>query len=339
MRFPLIVLVIAAHSLTISNNIPSKECGWQAYYYITELLSHNLCKIAVCWFFVFSGYFFFYNLKEKSISREWVLGKWKKRGYSLLVPYILWNVIAISAILIKSHITSKLGLGEDEQMAWIRSWRVFDWLLYSTPDFPLWYMRDLMIMTLLAPISYYILRNKAAGLILIIAVYLLPVYPEIPGDRAICFFTLGAYLGIHKINLLQICHKFKLTSYIIAPILLILTTISTNTPYHNWLLRAFYPFGMVAAMNLIDRLIDNQRMKDTLFKMSSYVFFIYAAHEIYILQWTKGCLLRVFGNSLLGYSISYMLIPFLVTLICIFIYTLISKLAPRTLAVCCGKRI
>lgn len=338
MRFPLIVMVLFAHSLTI----PRPEVldgGWGCYYYLTELISHGLCKLPVCWFFVFSGYFFFFSLKEGEFSMGWTWGKWKKRFRSLLLPYVIWNLLAVAVIILKSWLFSCVGLGEDPQMEWVREWNVLGWLWGSQPNFPLWYMRDLVIMSLLVPVLYFLLKNAKIGALIVAIIYLLPVYPDIPGDRAICFFTIGAYLGLHKWNLLEISRKFRTISYVLAPVLLVLATVGIDWNCHWWLLRAFYPFGMMALMNIMDKLIDNERVCDGLVKLSATVFFIYAAHEIFILGWTKGLCLRVFGDGVAAMFVSYLLVPIIVAAVCIALYHLFNKLTPKTLAFVCGGRV
>ena len=65
MRFPLIVLVVLAHSLGFGNiDVFSETPGWNVYHFFSEMISHNFGAIAVPWFYVFSGYLFFRNMKN-----------------------------------------------------------------------------------------------------------------------------------------------------------------------------------------------------------------------------------------------------------------------------------
>ena len=91
-------------------------------------------------------------------------------------------------------------------------------------------------------------------------------------------------------------------------------------------------------MNICDALIDNERRCQRLCDLAASVFFIYAAHGIYILGWTKGLCLRVFGESLAGTWIRYWLVPVIVLVVCYALYRLLNRIMPRTLAFACGGR-
>ena len=125
---------------------------------------------------------------------------------------------------------------------------------------------------------------------------------------------------------------------ILAVVLLLTATFLNDASFHGWLLRVFYPFGMITFMNIIDSLIDNESRCERLGKLSAAVFFIYASHEIYILGWSKGLLLRLFGESLFGSWIRYIFVPVLVVCICLGLYYLLNRIMPRTLAFVCGGR-
>lgn len=340
MRFPLIVLVVFAHSLGFGNvEITNDLSGWNVYHFFSEMLSHNLARLAVCWFYVFSGYFFFRNLKEGEFTFKWVTGKWTKRVRSLLVPYLIWNALAVLAIVVKSFVFSAFGLGEDPGMEWVRQFDVLNWFVTGPADFPLYFMRDLMIMSLLAPLLYLLMKNlKLPSLVLIVLVYASPWSPGIPGMRGIFFFSLGAWLGIWKVNMLEICRKVKWLAAIAAVILLFIASYWNSSQYHEWLLRAFYPFGMITFMNVCDRLIDSETICERLCSLSAAVFFIYAAHEIFILGWTKGLFLRTFGDGLLGSWISYLFVPVAVLIVCYVLYLFFNRFTPKTLAFVSGGR-
>lgn len=63
-------------------------------YDITRLMfSRGICEIAVPVFFLISGYLFFRGMENWNTS-VWV-NKIKRRIKTLLVPYILWNIISV----------------------------------------------------------------------------------------------------------------------------------------------------------------------------------------------------------------------------------------------------
>ena len=201
-------------------------------------------------------------------------------------------------------------------------------------------MRDLMIMCLLSPIVYYLFKKlpRPGGIIVLLVLFLLPFETSFLTWRGYFFFSLGAFLGIQQLNILSLCKKAKYPAYFVAVILLFVATFFNDAPFHDWLIRVFYPFGMIAFMNIIDSLIDNENRCEQLCKLSAAVFFIYASHEIYILGWTKGLLLRIFGTSLAGTWVRYLLVPIIVVCVCLALYYLLNRIIPRTLAFSCGGR-
>lgn len=337
MRFPLIVLVVFAHSLNFGNvEIVKSLDGWNVYHFVSEMISHNLARLAVCWFYAISGYFFFRYLKDEDFCLKWVTAKWKKRIWSLLVPYLIWNLVAFCIPALKSVLFTRLGIGSNNTMP--QSNLLF--CFWTGPmDFPLYFMRDLMLMSIIAPAAYLLFRRfRWFSLGLLIALYVSPLNPSLPAMRAIFYFFLGVWLGTWKVNMLSICRKFRWPAAVAAIAFLLIASFYNASVYHEWMLRAFYPMGMITFMNICDKAIDNDKTHQRLIKLSSAVFFIYASHEILILGWTKGAFLRVFGDGLCGAWISYFCVPATVLLICLGLYWLLNKIFPRTLAFACGGR-
>lgn len=337
MRFPLIVLVVFAHSLGFEvAGITASPDGWNIYHFFSEMISHNLARLAVCWFYAISGYFFFRYLKDGDFNFKWVLAKWKKRIWTLLIPYLIWNLLAVGITALKCFSFSRMGIGTENDMP---EFNVLYWFWNGPANFPLYFMRDLMVMSLIAPLLYlFFKRFRWLGLAILVCLYVSPLRPGIPSMRAISFFTLGVWLGTWKVNMLAVCRKVKWPAAALAIVCLLVASYFNTSPYHEWMLRAFYPFGMITFMNLCDGLIDNENRYNRLVKLSSTVFFIYGAHEILILGWTKGAFLRVFGDGLLGSWISYLFVPVVVLLVCLGLYWIVNKFIPGPLAFACGGR-
>ena len=341
MRFPLMVMVLYVHSLGFSDAVISNDfSSWNCYHFFSEMISHNLGAIAVCWFYTFSGYLFFCSLKDGEFSSRWVATKWKKRLHSLLIPYLIWNLLPVVATLLKNLLFARLGYPEDEGMAYVRQLNIVEWLWDGPINYPLYYIRDLIIMSVLAPLLYLIAsRFKWGSMAALFLIYISPLNIPIPGLRAIFFFGIGAWMGIYRVNLIWLCRKVEIPALIVAIITLIICTYYNSAPYHGYLLRAFYPFGMITFMNICDKLIDNENRCNRMCNLASAVFIIYATHEIYILGWTKGLFLRVFGDGLLGSWVRYLFVPVVVLIACLFIYWLLNRFMPKTLAFVCGGRV
>ena len=337
MRFPLIVLVVFAHSLGFGNvEITPDFTGWNVYHFFSEMVSHNFARLAVCWFYAISGYFFFRYLKDEEFSFKWVAGKWKKRIWTLLIPYVIWNLLSVALGYAKGLAFAGIGIGSHNDLP---TFAPLEWLWSGPADFPLYFMRDLMIMSIVAPLWYLIVKRlKWPSLVLLVLVYISPLKPGIPGMRAIFFFGIGCWLGIWKYNMLEIAQRVKWPAAVLAAVTLLVASYFNASPYHEWMLRAFYPFGMLTFMNICNRLIDNEKTCDRLCRLSAAVFIIYASHEILILGWTKGIFMRVFGEGLAGAWISYLGVPVVVLCVCLLLYWILNRIMPKTLSFICGSR-
>lgn len=347
MRFPLIVLVVFAHSLAFERvPITASLDGWNIYHFFSEMISHNFARLAVCWFYVISGYFFFWSLKDGEFSWSWVGAKWKKRIRTLLLPYLFWNLLLVVLTIVKTKTFALAGFGDDGGIEYIRSTGPLYWLWNGPVNFPLYFMRDLMVMSLCAPVIYFIFHNLKlkGGLALMLVIFSLyaftPWMPEVPGFnfRVVVFFGLGALLGLYKVNMLSVCRKMKWPAALLSVVLLIAATYTNALPCHNAFLYVFFPFGMMTFMNIIDRLIDNEKRCRVMCDLAATVFFIFGAHEIYILGWTKGLMLRIFREGLAGTWLRFLLVPLIVLGVCLVLYRIFSKLTPKTLAFACGGR-
>lgn len=340
MRFPLIVLVLFEHSL----GFEQAPMHWplervDAFPFFSEMISHHLAPLAVCLFFVFSGYLFFHNLSTGDFGWDWIGRKWKSRTRTLLIPYLLWNGLDILSIVLVSKVFALAGVPIHADGVEKLGWGPLYWFVTGPADFPLWYLRDLIIMSLLAPLLYLCIRKAPYPTLIVLVVLYLPMI-RIPflSYRALFFFGMGAWLSIRKINILSLCRRIRIPAAILAGVLILVATAFTGHPSHEWPLRLFFPFGMITLFNLFDGMMDNARFEQRMARLSSTVFFIYAVHEIYILGWTKGLLLRLMGESALAVLFRYLLVPFIVLIICLFLYKVLSKTIPGALAFACGGR-
>ena len=343
MRFPLIVMVLYIHAIS-STRIPIKcdLSSMNLFTLLSESLSHNIFSIAVPCFFIFSSYYYFYKL-EKSPDADWYKKQGLKRIKTLLIPYIVWNLVLVLAIIAKNGVFHFMGLEYDSGWDYLKkvSWGMIMWV--DPINFPLWYLRDLICMTLLAPIFYiWLHRTGLIGILLLFVFYLYPVESTIPGfsQTAIFYYGLGAYMGINKKNILLFCHKWRICSYMLAILLLIIAISTNGKDGHVFAEKIFIPFGLISFFNIINSLVDKDGIRKFLCNMSPTVFFIYAIHEVYIYNWVNGFFVNKMNSyEAVGGMLTYIFKPIVVLLICLTIYQALKKLSPRLLNFMIGGRV
>ena len=146
LRFPLAAAVVLLHTGESTTGF----YGPDFYSTLCIVLSQGICRIAVPCFFFFSGFLFFSRLEEWDTG-VW-LGKIRKRGRTLLLPYILWNVLALLVGVGYGWLRSRFNpevipvslLDTLRQNGWLNIFWTSTW---GCPiDYPLWFIRDLIVL-------------------------------------------------------------------------------------------------------------------------------------------------------------------------------------------------
>lgn len=193
--------------------------------------SHVLTHIAVPTFYLISGFLFFNNFNKWSWSTY--KRKIKSRIKTLFIPYILWNLLPFLLLLLYmlSHVIRK-GIPTDGIVQLIKenSWHIFydcnewgttrvNWLgehlrMTGPYDFPLWFLRDLIVVTLLTPIIYYSIKKfKVCFILFLFIAYVSRIWTLTPGFHitAFFYFSTGAYFALNGLNIVSYACKYKFT--------------------------------------------------------------------------------------------------------------------------------
>lgn len=315
LRFPLILLVTFAHSYSaVRPDYQLLASPWDGYEVLKLLVSQSLTKVVVPVFFIISGYLFFANV---GCRWDWPLYRQKllRRCRTLLLPYLLWN--ALMAV--------KLG----HWGGWHTFWDYWpqagcqtDWLgllnLMTAPaNMPLWFLRDLMCVTLLTPLLYWLLaRPRRAAMVLSAMVlwFLSGVAAfAVPGLSAcaLCFFALGAWVAIGGRDLVQVAMRCEWPAYVVAAGLLVAMVCTYGQPVFSSLMLGFRLTGSVAVLCLGSRVLMLTRHRlPTVVSRSSYL--LYLGHYVFFLSFVDRGLFALLGStSAVGLCLHYLLSPVL----------------------------
>ena len=155
LRFPLIIMVVAIHLISDKLTLPQWGAPNCLYIYVSEFLSHSLPRIAVPMFFFISGYYAFYK-KDWSQRSIWMV-ELKKRVKTLLIPYLLWNSIYLVILLAKTQVGLRFGFSASDPFYITSVTQLLSYYWWDVIVYPLWYIRDLMVLCALGPILYQLL--------------------------------------------------------------------------------------------------------------------------------------------------------------------------------------
>ncbi len=356
LRFPLIVCVVFIHNpcrpaLNFEEIVSGSFSMMSCYNLIRVVLTYVLTHIAVPAFYVISGYLFFYN------TRIWNFDiyktKIKKRFHTLIIPYILWNVIAYAllfgVVLVKNICTGDwngdFSLSLD--IFWnYYSWKSgYDWLgneiVHTAPiNLPLWFLRDLIVLSILSPLLYWLVtRFKYYFIAILFFLYISGFSFQISGFdvTALFFFCLGAYFSINGLCILQFTKRIPYIPWIAAILLMLTVLYGWKSSMTGSLIYPFYIItGVISAFGLSSCLLRSGKVTVNHFLTSS-VFFIYAIHTVNGMNMCNLDSIYLGNNPLILLPV-YLITPIIKIAVGLGIFWLMKRYTPKILGFLIGER-
>lgn len=341
LRAPLMLLVVFIHVPFASDygqvlSSPTLSGLW-FYGYISKLISYTLGHIAVPTFFFISGYYLFYK-SQNWLRQEVYFAEIKKRIRTLLIPYIIWIGIPFILGICLDLVKAKGHLSLEFYWMPLCSLKTLTTvLLDSSSNFPLWYLRDLIIITLFAPLIYFIV-HRPFHIFLLLLILFIVFYPlDTPTFRGVLYVTLGAYMGCRHINVIMYLDRIRFPLLLLFAVATILLPFVAGAPYHYNLIQFYIPLGVASTLLLGAYAYDKSLVwRRWMLRAEESVFFVYVAHEVLILSFVKGILYKIGWLSTVP---GYFLCGVIVYGICLCGYYILKRLIPSVLAISLGGRI
>ena len=339
LRFPMAVAVVVLHyskTLILDASGPLRV--------LCILFQEGLCRLAVPCFFFISGYLFFTKLH----SWDWSVWKTKirRRLKSLLIPYLLWNILAFLAYWGYAALQEG-GVPFSQEFAKYGGIRMFlstgGGIPISSQAFPvngpLWFIRDLMYFVLLTPLIYGFLRITRVYGVLGLCLVFLAVRRIVP--EGFLFFTIGSWMQLSGRNIVKTLAPAGKWLIPLSVILLAATCLLTDvSDYWSRFSKFFFiSAGIAASFHTAASLEQNDRVHLSPFLVGSS-FFIFAAHEVLILQNISIPLVNAILPSGGDFwpCVAFFLVPALAVGICLMLLRAMQKFLPRTTALLTGGR-
>lgn len=208
------VMVVALHMYQVYSFTVADGVGA----YLIRYLSHGVATVAVPVFFGLSGFLFFRNVN----SHRQIFGKIKKRLFSLVIPYIAWNILYFVYYII----TAKMPFRNQEIMLDF-SWKgIVEAVFFHKYIYNMWFLLNLIVLTyLFANLTFLLFSRKWTGRVICFGIVLLGCLglgslSVHVGASDIGVFTLsfgsywfiGALISIQKIILPPVSKKMASVS-------------------------------------------------------------------------------------------------------------------------------
>lgn len=311
-------------------------------------------------YFFISGYVFFLSITE-GYTQKIYLNKIRNRVKTLFIPYVIWNIIPVLFFLFLYFppLSSVFGKNISElNISWQAIFNTFwdhnngifgDGIIETNwpvlpQNGPLWFLRDLMALTLVSPIIYLLI--KKLGVYIVLSFGVLWFYGAIYNQGiasvfvGLFFFSLGAYFSVNKKDMVHQFGKYSKLSFCIYPLLsmacLVLSycsfplVISSVVKTINIFVGLFFVYNLAALI-----------IKKGIFRVSpllaSSSFFIYVSHA-FILGFVKLFYVLFKPVKDLGVISVYLFATLVIVIVLLGVYWLMRRFTPRLLGVLVGRR-
>lgn len=203
-----------------------------------------------------------------------------------------------------------------------------------------------MIVCLLSPLLYRLLKAKRPYILLLFtALYLIPwpngwnlFFSRLPS--ALLFFSIGAYMGIHKQNMVEMSRRVPLWLCITVSTLLLAATTWEHMTFGRFVKLAENLFSIAAViptMLIASTLVEHYSLKPVKFITDSN-FLLFVLHPLIILYLVSEPLLGQVTNTPLHFWAVYAAEIVVPALVCVVLYAILSRLLPRTTSLLTGGR-
>ena len=352
LRLPLALCVVFIHNygtrVADYANLCANPFSAESIYDIVRIFCSKVFPgFAVPTFFLISGYLFFLTMPRWNWQqyRE----KLRRRLFTLLIPYLGWNLF--HCLHLSWPTLMQIANG---QAGWSRLMALWShlggWSMFwdghvgqSTVNFlgvempftgpvlaPLWFVRDLMVIVLFAPLIYGLLRRCGKWLLpFLAACFLCNIWMPWHGTSIACtfWFSWGAYLATEGADLVDTMRKYRVCAYTVAlltlPLLLYLRCV-IPPPENVWvqMIGRLYIIASSVSVVSLAGAIDRRgwlRCPDWLAKST---FFIYCSHIFVRKQVLRPFVPIVRSGSYPQRLVVYLLVPVLTVALCVGIFQL-----------------
>jgi len=300
--------------------------------------SRSITQFAVPMFFMLSGLSFFKEYNNKKYIK-----KIKSRIYTLIIPYLLWNTVWLLWELFCSYsfLSKFSATGEPYPLTLVS---ILKGIFFYGCNMPFWFIFDIIVFSLAAPLLFLIIRNKYIGIASVACLSVVSLFGiHIPiglfyYPMSVVFYLTGAIIGYHFFDFAskksskptQITSVVVLSAYILAK-----NIVPRELHISNYFIETIvYTIAAYALWNIVDIFIERIKPR-AIYRRS---FAIYAMHlnvAIIILKILSVCTAQNEWLEIPKFIIMAVSTVVIINYVCAFL----EKLFPRIYALFMGNRV
>ncbi|WP_274534640.1 acyltransferase family protein [Pararhizobium polonicum] len=306
--------------------------------WIRVFLGDSLFRVGVPCLSAISGYLMF----RRGIDAFDYGKTLRSKARTVLLPFLIWNLSFLLLVVIAQRSGMGFGYLPDAIHATPRELATLAFAVESLPiNVPLYFLRDLLLCILLAPILAALIRRYPLTTLTVFFVYaVFPIHNGLFLKKSILFgFSCGIYASLHRINIRALDpHAEKIAVLSLAVAALLATALYWTGPeYPVWIemLRGLAAICGIVGSWTISAILIRSQLGRQLSKSEGLSFWIFCAHYPLLIAfwmiWNRA------ANPGL-YPLFYFSAPILALLILVVSDNLAKRLTPWLHAILTGSR-
>ena len=342
LRFPLIVGIVLLHTFILNRPVSGHvvTVDNSPYFAVFEhVIKADFGEISVPLFFFISGFLFFFRVKNW--NKQVYVKKMKSRFHTLVIPYLLWNTlfllyVAFLGWIMPSLLTFKKSLLTMSPVEILKTyWELSQGLI------PLWFVRDLIIISLLSWILYWLLKPKYGFFVIIITgvIFFSAKWHYVPGIgmRSLFPFMLGAWFSINKFNFINLISPYRYWLLIMFLILVVVDSYLWDVGKSSFVVnRACLLCGIMVVPLFVAQGLEKRYLQLRKWKEESS-FFIYVFH-MFIVHLPFVVLAMIIPLNDFTATILQIVIPIFIAYFCVAVYWMLKRIIPSLMKIAIGGR-
>lgn len=279
------ILIVAIHYNSKMYITPSELGGWN--YLVQEFITNGIARIAVPFFALSSGIFYYYNYCGVSSY----IKQCKKRFWSLLVPYVVGSAI----IMLLDNLLLSVIHGVDYNVGFLVFIRG---VTFEPYPYQLWFVKDLIVLSLCSPIIIFFTKytkNIYLCVLLICWIVNYNILPKLFGlyfvnIETLFFFSLGCFFVKNNKLFSSLFENNKKTTgyvFLVVSIIIFAIRVTYDPEYQNSnfvgfsgevLFSAFCQKSAILIGVYALIIMSSELNFKNLLYMSGFTFFVYIYH-------------------------------------------------------------
>lgn len=312
LRFLMIFGVVLLHTPPY---VPIKEVGTSAFDLFKAFFQNAVFRTTVPVLTAISGYLLFRSMLDRQPGKLAL-----KKFCTIVVPFLFFNLLLLGAVDFLEN-GLHVRLGEDMVPDDPRGWANAAFGLFDSPiNYPLNFLRDLVVLMLLAPLFGWMLRHLpwlGLGAVLLVFMNNLDGHFLLRDVMAPVFY-LGGLAAVRRWDL---CALDRYAALCLAAFVALCAAVVAFRVANTNYLRMAAPILIWPAAALVTRTAFGAWLA----RMSKYSFFVFVSHAPVLLA--TWMLYRPLAKAV-PYPVYWLLAPVLTTALLVLVYRTAMRIAP-----------